>query len=98
MESALRDAAQAGGVPVTVNRVGSMLGLFVRSGFVRNYGDARSMDAAAYGRLFWALLQRWVYFPPAPFETVFLSPAHIPPELDKAAPALHDCFRELTHG
>ena len=98
LESALRDAAQAAGVPVTVNRVGSMLGLFFRSGFVRNYGDARSMDAAAYGRLFWALLRRGVYFPPAPFETVFLSAAHIRPDLDKAAAALHDGFREVAHG
>ena len=98
LQGALQDAAAAAAMPVTVTRVGSMLGLFLRAEPVRNYQDARAMDTAAYGRLFWALLKRGVYLPPAPFESLFLSAAHIRPDLDKVTAALHDAFREVAQG
>ncbi len=98
LEGSLQDAAEAAGVPVAVTRVGSMIGLFLRDGPVRNFQDARGMDTAAYGRLFWALLAHGVYFPPAPFETIFLSAAHVAPDLDRATAALHTAFREVARG
>ena len=44
------------GVPVAVNRVGSMLTGFFTDGPVRNYADARRADTARYGRFFHGML------------------------------------------
>jgi len=96
LEKGFREAAQDEGIPVQVTRVGSMLGLFFLGEPVRNYADAQATDKAAYGRLFWALLKRGVYLPPAPFETVFLSAAHIPPDLERTISTLGEAFWEVA--
>ena len=75
-------------------RVGSMVGLSFNGSAVRNYGDAQAMDRAAYGRFFWSLLKRGVYFPPAPFETIFLSSSHAAREINGTIEAAEAAFRE----
>ncbi len=94
LERGLHDAAEDAGVAVQLPRVGSMLGLFLQASPVRNYADAQAMDRPAYGRLFWSLLRRGVYFPPAPFETAFLSSAHITPGIDRTAEVAAAAFKE----
>ena len=95
LERGLRDAAEDAGIAVQFPRVGSMLGVFLQGTPVRNYAEGHAMDRAAYGRLFWSLLKRGVYFPPAPFETAFLSSAHIAPEIDRTVEAAAAAFKEV---
>lgn len=94
-ESALRRAADETGVPVATNRVGSMVGLFMRRGKVATYADVQASDREAYARLFWALLDRGIYLPPAPFESIFLSTAHDAWSLARTRAALADAFQEI---
>lgn len=64
-------------VNATVNRVGSMLGLFfTKKKEVLNYKDARSTDRKLFADFFWRMIERGVYLPPSPFETIFISTAH----------------------
>lgn len=95
LEKGLVDAAADARVPVQTTRVGSMVGVFFREAAVHNYAEARAADAAAYARFFWSLLEHEVYFPPAPFETIFLSSAHISPEIDRTIAAAETAFREV---
>ena len=94
----LADAAADAGVTLRVQRVGSMLGLFLLDAPVRSYDQARAMDKAAYGRLFWAFLRRGVYLPPAPFETAFLSSAHTRADIDATIEAAAGAFKEAGRG
>jgi glutamate-1-semialdehyde 2,1-aminomutase len=64
------------GVPLTVNRVGSMFTAFLTPGPVTDYVTAKKADTAAYGLFFRSLLEAGVYFPPSQFEAAFLSTAH----------------------
>lgn len=98
LEGGLQDAAADAEVPIQLNRVGSMVGLFFRDVPVRTYAGAQAADRAAYVRFFWSLLERGVYLPPAPFETVFLSSAHILPDVDRAVAAATEAFREVRVG
>ena len=98
LEGGLRDAATDARLPFQINRVGSMLGLFFHDGPVRTYSEAQAANRDAYTGFFWSLLKRGVYLPPAPFETVFLSSAHIRPELDRTAEAAGESFREVGAG
>jgi glutamate-1-semialdehyde 2,1-aminomutase len=74
--AALEDAVVASGLPVTVNRVGSMLTPFFAEGPVRGYGDATRSDTEAYGRLARALLADGVYPPPSQYEAWFVGLTH----------------------
>ena len=95
LEAGLSDAAADAGVPLRLQRVGSMVGLFFLDAPVRNYDDARAMDKGAYGRFFWGMMRRGVYLPPAPFETAFLSAAHTAATVEATIQAAAAALREL---
>ncbi len=81
-ESALRSAAEAAGVAVTVNRVGAMLTMFFCEGPVRSYTDVRRADAARYAAYWRHMLQRGIYLAPSQFEATMVSLAHTDGDLD----------------
>ena len=71
-------------MPLTVNRVGSMLTAFFCPGPVVDYASARHADTARYARFFQAMLERGVYLAPSQFEAAFVSLAHSEADLDAA--------------
>ena len=87
LEQGLRDGAQKAGVPLTVNRVGSMLTAFFCAGPVTDYASARRADTARYARFFQAMLARGIYLAPSQFEAAFVSLAHSEADLETAARA-----------
>jgi glutamate-1-semialdehyde 2,1-aminomutase len=87
LEQGLRDGARKAGVPLTVNRVGSMLTAFFCAGPVGDYASARTADTARYARFFQAMLARGVYLAPSQFEAAFVSLAHSEADLETAARA-----------
>lgn len=95
LETILRDELKTAGRNDPIVRIGSMFCLFCRAegGSVRNLEDARKSDRAGYARLFHALLENGVYFPPSQFETCFLSAAHGAKELEITRQALRKALR-----
>ncbi len=87
MEAGIAEAAHASGVPVTVNRVGSMLTAFFTDGPVTDYASAKRADTARYARFFHGMLERGVFLAASQFETAFVSLAHRDEDLDEAARA-----------
>jgi glutamate-1-semialdehyde 2,1-aminomutase len=96
LEQALARAAAAAGVPLTLNRVGSMLTGFFTAGPVTDHAGARVSDTARYGRFFHGLLSRGVYVAPSQFEALFVSLAHGEAEIDDTAEAAAACLSELA--
>ena len=68
--------ADHAGVPLTLNRVGSMWTWFFTAGPVTDYAQAARSDTAAFGRFHRAMLEQGVWLPPSQFEAAFLSTAH----------------------
>jgi len=75
-ERVLTEAAAASGVPACVNRVGSMLTLFLGVDAVDGYAAACRADTAAFARFFRRMVDEGVYLPPSQFEAMFVSLAH----------------------
>ena len=96
LQIGLSRAAQAAGVMVTVNRVGSMLTVFFCRGPVVDYASAKTSDTKLYARFFHGLLKRGVYLPPAQFEAAFVSLAHGEPEIDRTIAAAGQALREIA--
>jgi len=94
LEDGLRGAAGPRGDRVRVQRVGSLLTLFLAPGPIRDFDDARRCDRAAYGRFFHGMLRRGVHLPPAQFEAWFLSAAHGDEEIDQAVRAAGEALAE----
>ena len=90
----ISSAAAAAGVPVSVNRVGSMLTPFFTGRPVTDYDSARASDTARFGRWFHRMLERGTSLPPSQFEAAFVSTVHTPDVLDEFASALGGSFSD----
>jgi glutamate-1-semialdehyde 2,1-aminomutase len=82
-EAGLREAVAASEAPGCVNRVGSMLTLFLGVGQVRDFGTATAADTEAFARFFRGMLAEGLYLPPSQFEAMFLSLAHTEADIDR---------------
>jgi glutamate-1-semialdehyde 2,1-aminomutase len=69
-------AAGRRGVPITVGHAGSMWGVYLTNGPVRNYADAKETDTALFARWHAAALARGIFLAPSAFEAGFVSAAH----------------------
>ncbi len=78
----LAQAAARHGVPLTLNRVGSMLTAFFTEGPVTNLDDAKKSDVNRFARFFHGMLAEGVFLPPSQFEAWFVSLAHSPSDLE----------------
>ena len=88
-------AAKAAGVPVTLNRVGSMWTVFFSGEPVFDYASAKKSDTAKFGRWFNAMLDAGVYLPPSQYEAAFASLALGPAEISHTVDAAKRAFRAL---
>src|SRR5437867_11894493 len=88
----ITEAAAAAGIPVAVNRVGSMLTAFFSDGPVTDYLSARRADTARYARFFHGMLERGVFLAPSQFEAAFVSLAHSDTDIAFAARAAADAL------
>jgi glutamate-1-semialdehyde 2,1-aminomutase len=95
IEEGLLAEAKAAGVPVTLNRVGSMLTVFFTDAPVYDYASAKKADTARYGKFFHAMLHEGVYLPPSQFEAAFLSLALHEAEVAHILAAARKAFRAL---
>jgi glutamate-1-semialdehyde 2,1-aminomutase len=93
LEQGLAGAAREAGIPVTINRVGSMLTVFMTEGPVQDQASALRSDRRRYSAFFHGLLERGVYFPPSPFEAAFVSLAHTERDVDETVQAAREAFR-----
>ncbi len=92
----LSRAAHEVGVPVRINRVGSMFTVFFTSSPVTGFASARACDTPRYAKFFNALLERGVYFPPSQFEAAFVSLAHTLRDIQITNHAAREAFRSCN--
>jgi glutamate-1-semialdehyde 2,1-aminomutase len=88
-------AAKEAGVPLRVQRVGSMLTAFFTEGKVRNLEEAKEADQARYGRFFHEMLAAGVYLPPSQFEAAFCSLALGEEEVEQVVKAAAGCLERI---
>ena len=92
--SAARDA----GIPLTVNRFGSLVTPYFATGPVTDFASASRSDTGRYAAFFRKMLERGIYLPPSQFEAFFLSEAHSEADVDQAVASAREAFREMAAG
>ena len=93
-EQTLTLARQAG-LPLCLNRVGSMFTLFFTDAPVTDLVGAQTSDTRRFQRFFQEMLAQGVYLPPSQFEAWFLSLAHSPEDLQRTLAALGQAFATI---
>jgi len=93
----IQAAAAEAGVPVQVQRVGSMLTPFFAAAPVTNYAQALHSDTQAFKLFFNVLLDRGVMIPPSQFETWFLSTRHDQAALDATLAAVREALQRIKN-
>lgn len=88
-------AAETAGVPLCVNRVGSMLTFFFQTGPVTDWDSASRSDTSRFARFFQAMLRRGVYLPCSQYEAMFLSAAHTDADIRHTITAAQEALEEL---
>jgi glutamate-1-semialdehyde 2,1-aminomutase len=96
LAAGVSDAARRGGLPMTVNTVGSLITLFFAAPTVRNYEDAKRADVARFGAFFREMLRREILLPPSQFEAWFVSSAHTDADIDSAIAASRESLDALA--
>ena len=86
------------GVAGCVQRVGSMLTLFLGIERAATLTDVERLDRARFRAFFFGMLERGFYLPPSPFEAMFLSLAHGEEDVDEFLSAAEDVLRHTPHG
>jgi len=61
----------------------------------RDYQDALSLEKEKFVKLYWALLEKGVFFPPSQYETCFVSYAHSDDDVEKTIEAVQTCLKSL---
>ena len=87
--------AERRGIPAATNAIGGMFTLFFSEKPPTNFAEVEQTDRDRYRRFFHGMLQRGIYFPPSPFETVFVSHAHSTEVLEATLSAADEVFRTL---
>jgi len=95
LEKGLRAAAAEAGVPVTLNRVGSMFTGFFTDQKVKDFASAKTSDTARFGKYFLSMLKNGVNLAPSQFEAAFLSLAHTKADINKTIEAARKSLKGL---
>jgi glutamate-1-semialdehyde 2,1-aminomutase len=97
LEDGLNRVFEESHYPARVQRVGSMLTVFMTRESVKNFAMARRCDTGRFSRFFHAMLDQGVYLPPSQFECWFLSAAHTPEDVDRTIAAAKAVVAEAQH-
>jgi len=92
----IRELAKKHAIPLVVNQVGTMFGLFFTNApAVADFATVSECDTDRYARFFHLLLQEGIYLAPSAYETGFVSAAHGDEEVRRTLQALESVFQQL---
>lgn len=95
LHTGLLDAAKKASLPLTVNRIGSLLSCFFTRKPVFSFADAKSANVRLFRAFFAQMLEKGVYLPPSPFEAMFISASHSKKDIEKTIKAAQNSLKAL---
>ena len=96
LEAGLKEAAEKYNIPHTINRAGSMVGIFFTNEEVYNYDRAKTSDLALFAAYYKEMANNGVFLPPSQFEGLFLSTAHTDEDINKTIEAAQKAFAVIS--
>ncbi|HKN10244.1 MAG TPA: aspartate aminotransferase family protein, partial [Pseudomonadota bacterium] len=98
LAAGLGAALKENGLQGCVNRVGSLLTMFLGVERVTDAQQARRSDRGMFAKFFHAMLDRGIYIPPSQFEAMFVSLSHSEADLDNTIAAARESLLTFKGG
>ena len=96
LTSGIQHHAKEAGIPLTVNTVGGMFGLFfTECETVSNFAQVMECDQELFKRFYHAMLDQGVYLAPSAFEAGFVSVAHSNEDIENTVEIAGEIFKRL---
>lgn len=95
LQAGIEEGAKEFGIPMSVNRVGSMVCPFFTDTPVVNFDTAKTSDLDMFRRYFAAMVQAGVSVPPSQFEGMFISGVHTEQDIEATIEACRQAFQSL---
>jgi glutamate-1-semialdehyde 2,1-aminomutase len=95
LEGAFAEASKKYGIPVTINRLGSLLSAFFTKEKVSDFKSAMKSDTEIFKKYFAYMLDAGIYIAPSQYEAMFVSRAHSTEDLEATAKAIDGAFGRL---
>lgn len=95
LEAGLKRNAQETGIPLTINRVGSMVCPFFTEGPVVNFETAKTSNLDLFKRYFGKMLDQGISVPPSQFEGMFVSAVHSEQDIDDTIEGHYNALKSL---
>ncbi len=95
LEAGLANAAKDANIPVTINRVGSIMSCFFTDKPLRNFADVQSTNIKQFKRFFAEMLRQGIYLAPSAYEAMFVSLAHSQQDIEKTIEAAKNSFLKI---
>lgn len=95
LEAGLRRNSVDTGIPLTINRVGSMVCPFFTEGPVYNFETAKTSDLERFRSYFGKMLDQGISVPPSQFEGMFVSGVHSERDIDDTLEAHYKALKAL---
>jgi glutamate-1-semialdehyde 2,1-aminomutase len=94
--SGIAQCAGEFGVPVQLQRVGSLFSIAFAEKPILNYGDSLTINNAVYAKFFHFLLEHGIYLPPSAVDAACLSTSHSVSEIDTTIEICRQAFKQLA--
>ncbi|MFD2681461.1 glutamate-1-semialdehyde 2,1-aminomutase [Bacillus seohaeanensis] len=95
LEAGLRKAAEKYNIPHTINRAGSMIGIFFTNEEVKSFKSAKTSDLELFANYYREMANEGVFLPPSQFEGIFLSTAHTDDDIERTIMAAEKAFQKI---
>jgi glutamate-1-semialdehyde 2,1-aminomutase len=95
LEAGLRKAAEKYDIPHTINRAGSMIGIFFTNEEVKSFESAKTSDLELFATYYREMANEGVFLPPSQFEGIFLSTAHTDDDIERTIMAAEKAFQKI---
>ncbi|MCL9661335.1 glutamate-1-semialdehyde 2,1-aminomutase [Paenibacillus hunanensis] len=95
LQAGFEQNAKEAGIPLTINRVGSMVCPFLTEGPVTNYDTAKRSDMERFKSYFGGMLNHGISVAPSPFEGMFVSAVHSDEDIDATIAAHREVMKSL---
>ena len=84
LQKGLLEIAKEKGIPMVVNRCGSMItAFFTEKKEVKTFEDAKTCDTKLFARYFEHMIKNGINIAPSQFEAIFLSVKHTEKDIEK---------------
>lgn len=96
LATGLKAAIENAHLEATVDRVGSMMGLFFNPEIVQNFEDAKKSDLKRFSDYYNGMRENGIYLAPSQFEVLFVSSAHNLDHIDETIEAAKNVLSEIA--